>query len=57
MVRLNLSLDDIRNWQNDDGKTTIVNERNPQFGVQTRTFIWKSSNGLTNLQQVKLVKY
>ena len=37
MVRLNVSSDDVRNCK----ETTFVKERNPQFGLQTRTFIWK----------------
>ena len=37
MVRLNLCSDDKRNCK----KTTLVKQRNSQFGVQTRTFIWK----------------
>ena len=36
MVRLNLGSDDVRNCKE---TTTFVKEKNPQFGVQARTFI------------------
>ena len=36
MMRLNLSLDDVRNCK---GTTTFVKEKNPLFGVYTRTLI------------------
>ena len=38
IVRLNLRSDDVRNCEE---TTTLVEERNPQFGVQIRTFIWR----------------
>ena len=37
MVRLNLCSHDKRNCK----KATFIKERNPQFGIQKRTFIWK----------------